>query len=951
MNHLIHVVIMRAYAGIFIIFSILFLVGTVGAIDASVINPPSKDWVIANGVDQSTLTVNVQNTLGPINGATVTFTVNNSVFGTMSPVTVTTGPSGLATSTFTVNKKSGTAIITATISYNDGAPVSVIKTVPLNIDHDILTPKFTPTSGTAGETVPFIVTIKDQWGNPIDNRRGDNTVGLSVTCTLPNDCSFVGYGHSYTSQPDSQGNLTIPIQFGTKIGVTTIIMNSIKDPVKDIDEQYVFLDTLASNPMSLTAELSPAVVPPYLIPTVPVYTGIFYFRYTVLDKFGNPVENQLVKINTSFNEASSSTTNSLGRTNIQSYGPKSNVFNSINITATAANLTNIFTVAIAPSEPKDAVLSVKPQTMASLEVDPTSQADVVVRVVDNFGNPVSGQNITFSLSFTPVARWNANPHLTSYMGTSDAEGNVKTIFIPGSFNGTTNIDGSCVLSASWPAKPSYPPKTITLTWMNYPYLSIYTTVSNQTILVNDTVDVTIKVVGNGKANKFRPITVMLDQDTSSSMKNPSDTGGVTREEAASAAATVFINKMDETNTQMGLETFGWDQNDPTIGHMPIPSLFSDITHNLAILGGLGSSKQMELSLDTSLNKIIAATSSAAHHDDIKALIMLSDGGSNLDNHGTLTTLINKANANGIVVFTISYLNGKGGEESSQAFNEMEDLAIGTGGKHYSNKTSAGLKDIYLDIAKRIQILAGANTTMSVSFTNISVNNTFMAGTGVYDYIPVGPFSPLQTTVNPNGRTSIIWTNGSQTVKDQSSEWPQLQFEIGSIEIGQNWSTTFRLKVKQLGLIKVFGDGSKILFNGGSGDLILPDLFINVKTNLTSEDFKSGQLIITNLPPSLGASTDFIPVQWNTDYNATVSTNVANEIVSYRINAVGAPWNQFATMTAPSGYSSQSTSIDVRNFRRGNYIIWVHATAGDADDADAYSTLTVGSASPYFIKLQ
>jgi len=80
MNHLIHVVIMRAYAGIFIIFSILFLVGTVGAIDASVINPPSKDWVIANGVDQSTLTVNVQNTLGPINGATVTFTVNNSIY-------------------------------------------------------------------------------------------------------------------------------------------------------------------------------------------------------------------------------------------------------------------------------------------------------------------------------------------------------------------------------------------------------------------------------------------------------------------------------------------------------------------------------------------------------------------------------------------------------------------------------------------------------------------------------------------------------------------------------------------------------------------------------------------------------------------------------------------------------------------------------------------------------
>jgi hypothetical protein len=65
------------------------------------------------------------------------------------------------------------------------------------------------------------------------------------------------------------------------------------------------------------------------------------------------------------------------------------------------------------------------------------------------------------------------------------------------------------------------------------------------------------------------------------------------------------------------------------------------------------------------------------------------------------------------------------------------------------------------------------------------------------------------------------------------------------------------------------------------------------------------------------------------------------------------WNQVEVKTGiPTGDSSQSTFLDVRNFSLGTYVVWVHATAEDAVPVDATtSQFTVRSASPYFIKLQ
>ncbi len=934
---------MGAKTGISILLLSLFLVGAVGAVGVpdTITVTTNKLWTIANNGDQSKITIIVTNTTpgyaGAVPGATVNLAVD-PVYGFMTPATVITDPSGIAVSTFQTWNRSGTAQITAT------SPDTMVSgSVFQNIDHDTLVPVFSPKAGTVGEVISFNVLIADQWGNPIDTRRGEeNTVSLTVSCPMPNDCEFAGYGHSYSAHPDADGNLSVPLRLGTKTGYTAVVMS----PVQDLGQKETFIDTVGSG-MVLLSEISPGIVPPYSVPTVPVGKS-FSFAYTLTDTYGNPVANKQIEIVTSEGEVQSTATNAMGITPLQTYSRSS--LGTVTITGTVVNtnMTNVMTVAFTTSEPKEMMLSVTPQIMGSREYDPASQADVVVRVFDDFGNPLSGQEIAFNLTYTPGANWNVNPTLASYSGTTDAEGKLKTVFIPGGFNTTKNSDGTCLLTATWKSKPSYSPKTATVAWTNYPYLNIYATATPETVKVNETFDVTIKVAVNGKKGLYKPLTIMLDQDCSASMKNPSDLKGQSRLDAAAYAATFLIDAMDVNNTQMGLESYGYDQTPYT----PLPILSGQsqldlVKYNYAHLKGLTSSKGMEDSIWRSFYNITAT----AHERDVKVFIMLSDGGSQLDNQGVLPSLISYAKTNDIVVFPITYLSGGG---SGTAAVQMSLLANETGGMYYEGDSAADLIWIFEDITDRIQILADTNTTMMVSFKTVMVNSTTMPGIEVYEYVPVGPFTDMQATPNNNLRTSIIWPNSSQTVLDQSAQWPELQFNVGAIQVGQNWSTTFRLKAKQPGSYNVFGPGSKVIFDGGSSSATLPDLPINVLPDLTNGGMLTGSLAVwdlrnTTAPSSYDQFSDFIPLQWNTKYESKTSSNVVKEYAYYRIN--GGSWKQFDFRTVSVGESTQTATLDVRSLPSGTYDIKIEAYPNAKDSNDATSnilTVTVGrqSASPY-----
>jgi hypothetical protein len=415
-----------------------------------------------------------------------------------------------------------------------------------------------------------------------------------------------------------------------------------------------------------------------------------------------------------------------------------------------------------------------------------------------------------------------------------------------------------------------------------------------------------------------------------------------RGQMAVEAAKNFMYLIDRNSTQAGLEVFGQDKQTWHLDCLPMSDVanynFNHYITTLSDLGKIGGSGQdITVGMNAAMDKIIAA----AGPQDVKAMIVFSDGGTNAD----LNSITTKANTNGITIFTISYINQNG--NCPQSCRVMKKLADDTGGQNYTCNNAQDLQAIYSDISKQIQKLASHNTTMTVSFSNVTVNTSYtFSGSDVYDYIPLN-----YGDSSPYSRTTMYWSkNDTRKFMDQSSEWPQLKFDIGSIDIGQNWSTTFRLKVKKAGLIQIFGNDSTISFNNGVSTLNLPELYVNVNENGTA-NLGTGTIVISNLQtvPSSGTFTDFVQLHWNTNYTSPNSANVATEKIYYS-TTVG-PWIQFNVINGiHTGESSQSALLDVRNFPSGTYTIWVNAVAPDATDSKTIS-ITIGSASPFFIKLQ
>ena len=93
-----------------------------------------------------------------------------------------------------------------------------------------------------------------------------------------------------------------------------------------------------------------------------------------------------------------------------------------------------------------------------------------------------------------------------------------------------------------------------LTWKNFPYLSAYTSVSPTTVPVNGTVNVTVKLTGNGWALTTNPIDVVLLMDRSGSMSTTMS-NGKTELANAQAGAKTFVSLINASNDRIGVVSF------------------------------------------------------------------------------------------------------------------------------------------------------------------------------------------------------------------------------------------------------------------------------------------------------------------------------------------------------------------------------------------------------------
>ncbi|WP_048112860.1 VWA domain-containing protein, partial [Methanoculleus sp. MH98A] len=157
---------------------------------------------------------------------------------------------------------------------------------------------------------------------------------------------------------------------------------------------------------------------------------------------------------------------------------------------------------------------------------------------------------------------------------TDKDGFATIDFHPGAF--TRNMSdpqyndtasGSATIQAEWEGMQ----EDTTVSFRNYPYLSVNVTVEPQVVAVNSSVNVTIQLIGDGWALQKKPIDVVLCTDRSGSMLQNTTHGGwdsspdwVEQESIddrmvhAMRAAKAFVSQMQSPKDWIGLVSFGQD---------------------------------------------------------------------------------------------------------------------------------------------------------------------------------------------------------------------------------------------------------------------------------------------------------------------------------------------------------------------------------------------------------
>jgi hypothetical protein len=1028
---------MRVKPSILIFISLLLLIGTVAAVGIpdTVELVSNNSWVVANGVDQKIITVRVLNTTlgyeGVISGVLVNFNVADPSYGNMTPLSNLTETNGEAQSTFKVKTKSGIATITAMTSFGNNL------TIYQNIDHNsAYFADFTyPMNGTVASEVPFTISLTDRYRNPIDNRRGNHIINLHVHGPFPDDCGFAeaGYGHDSARILDANGNTSVNVKLTSKIGDNNIAM----DAYQSIPNQLAWISAEAiGKPFSMTQVYSPSGSPP----TLPA-DGVKYFTilYNLYDEYGNPTNKQFIWVNTSIpGEERQFMSNNIGQVTVQ-YGPRSSI-GEIDITATSvgnSTLTLMQRVKFKNTAAEIISLTANPDTMPSQDANPLFTSNIIATVADISGNAVEGETVNFIIeNITYDATYNvtADPNLLTSSAITDVYGRAVVQLRPGSFTTVGNpgynatATGQCTVNATWKNST----KKLSVTWKNYPYLSVSTSVTPHTVEINKTIDVTIEFRGDGFALQPTPIDVVMVIDKSGSMENY-NIGGITRMQAAKNAAHTFVNKMNEGTDRIGIVSF--DREDTVIMDAPLGASFSDISNKINAIDPNNGGTAMRQGFKQGIDHLKANGRPSA----VRAVILMTDGNWNLggsplavgkgydintwvrDNRdrgvstkyygfsglatdfedqdyrwysglgGDLSSSsntvvktprqINPSTGADVAPRTTEtrgggsyYVNGQFTQQNMSIYakdnnirlytlsfattiptderNALIALANSTGGFYRHAPTQAALEAFYTEIAGDLKDTAAVNATMMADFDKINVTGFPMDGDQVYDYV-----------YHPTESTKIRWQNGITNVSDQSADWladSKLDFNIGTIKVGQYWKATFRLKIKQGGLIDVFGNHSMVSFNGGTEILNLPHTFITVVPNLNVTEITVKTITLDNLMcTETGEIKALFPVKWNTNYtgNKTLTEAVKYCIKGPSSNCVDTgQWVQFDTKTHTYDPLTMEYvdfgQLDVTKLPPGEFKIQVRATASDAPDAVAETGFKpVGGQGKTFIKLE
>jgi hypothetical protein len=501
---------------------------------ANVIITSGSDWMVANGADSAPITISAMD-IGnnPVSGANLVLRVD-SPWKLQDSILKTDG-SGKAQTRFLPTTKSGNAVIAVTASPPTPGP-SVTATGVQKIDADTPAYVWPLYSSTATVASPVTVSafVLDRYGNAVTSRR----VMKNVTFLTGN----TGTGYFTDGTEDHLKGITVPLNDTGFAGVTYFLSTdqgnnfiSILPPAPVAPALVNIVGIGNSVPFSISQMVNPAGNPPYI--PADGQTSVATIDYYLLDEWGNPAGGQGVQIITSAGENRIFYTNQEGRVTVL-YGPKKTAgFYSLTATATANSSVRISqTLQFGSLKPQDMLLTASPQTMASLDVNPAMVGHVVAKVIDDKGNPVMGETVTFTMENATSAPYNLTTLPSIGSGgfvtmvekapvevTTDENGQAILDYYPGAFPKPGNFgwsetaQGMTMVNATWDGPDSSVTRSIDLSYKNYPFLSVYTEVNPKTVEKGNFVDVSVRLKGDGWALQPKPIDVVLCTDRSGTM--------------------------------------------------------------------------------------------------------------------------------------------------------------------------------------------------------------------------------------------------------------------------------------------------------------------------------------------------------------------------------------------------------------------------------------------------
>jgi hypothetical protein len=984
----------------YIIFPLILLLAFSGV--ASAIGSPSppnmtftssKEWLIANGADSAVLTLRDNN--NPVQGMSVEFNVNNTDMATVNRAPVTIGQDGIAVSQIYAKTKSGSVVVYANVSYktdqtNASEPLKYLYyTLIQKIDHDtpyaITYDTFPNGVVSVGNETPINIRISDYWNNIVDNRNPATLEKINMSIQgSPGDLAVLKSGGLWVKvieiPVDNQGNFNTTLKVSTLPGFQSILLKPLGMP---ISEKSYYVRGIANGvPNSIISRVeiaeggtgSSGVTPPYI-----EADGFsrYFITYTLYDMYGNPVSDRIVNFSTTITgeQLYLPATTDLGEVKIF-YGPKDQVgtvtLNAVSVDNPSATVNN--TVKFINSTATEMLLTANPETMPSRDTPDHEEfrADIIAKVVDENGNGVPNQTVSFvmsGVSYGGTYTVTNPPVLESNSAVTNSDGYAYSLFRPGSF--TTDplnehyvgsATGRCNITATWNSTPH----TILLTWKNYPYLSAETSVYPNVVNVTDNVTVKLTLKGDGWALQPNPIDVVMVVDRSGSMAG-------SRITSAKKAGKIFVSQMSTVRDQIGVISYAGSSGDPARVDIPLSKNFTRVNASLDSLVAVGATETraaLKLSIDT-----IRANPNP-NPKAVKAIIVLTDGDWNYKgtplatgtgwpanaSHGWSTTTIDTANYlwydglggtltkhdgiwrctngettnqnmtnyaknSGIRLYMISF----GSDLGTTAVDAMRLMATSTGGFYENAPDEAKLSEIYTRIAGELKTEAGADTHVDLNYGTVNVNQ--LPVSGVFGYVNKDPVSTMNRTFWKNDPANSI--NGPYHY-DQTSDWADniLSFDVGTIKLNQTWETTYMLNVKKPGNIDVFGIGSQISFNNHASTMLLPKTLITALPNMdtTGGVNFTKTLTIHNLTASVNENNNLADLSVDIQIlPSSPNLSVVADIYITDEDQHTTTWIKSVELTPVINGKMHITTVDLSQYQRGKqytfYVDFVNKQPG------------------------